>query len=91
MSGNYSLELKVDGEMNSTKQVTIAPGTSQTMNLILTEDTAGKHRVEVAGLSGEFEVTEAKAIEPSGTNWWLIISVTAIILLIIVVSIALMR
>jgi hypothetical protein len=91
VSGSYSLELKVDGKTNSTKQVTIAPGTSQTVNLILTEDTAGKHQIEVAGLSGEFEVIEAKTIEPSGTNWWLIISVTAIILLIIVVSIALMR
>ncbi|MFC2050667.1 hypothetical protein ACFLTN_05775 [Chloroflexota bacterium] len=91
ISGSHSLKLKVDGETNSTKQVTIAPGTSQTVNLILTEDTAGKHRIEVAGLSGEFEVIEAKVIEPSGTNWWLIIGVTAIILLIIAVSIALMR
>jgi hypothetical protein len=91
VSGSYSLKLKVDGKMNSTKDVTVAPGTSQTVNLILTEDTAGKHQVEVAGLSGEFEVIEAEVIEPSGTNWWLIISVTAIILLIIVVPIALMR
>ena len=91
VSGSYSLKLKVDGTMNSTKQVTVAPGTSQPVNLTLTEDTAGKHQVEVAGLSGEFEIIEANAIEPSGTNWWLIIGVTAIILLIIVVSIALMR
>ena len=90
-SGDYNLELKVDGTMKSTTRVTVAPGASQTVNFTLTDDTAGKHQVEVAGLSGEFEVIKTKAIEPSRTNWWLIGGITGIILLIIAMSIALKR
>lgn len=85
-SGDYNLELKVDGTAMSTKQVTVAPGTSQTVNLTVTEDTAGKHQVEVAGLGGEFEIV--KTAKTSQINWWLIGSITGAILLIIIGLIA---
>jgi hypothetical protein len=88
-SGDCNLELKVDGTIKSTTQVTVAPGASQIVNLTLTGDTAGKHQIEVAGLSGEFEVI--KSAKTSQVNWWLIGSITGIILVIIAVSIALKR
>jgi hypothetical protein len=88
-SGDYSLQLKVDGVVTSTKQVTAAAGTSQTVNFTTTGDTAGKHQVELAGLSGEFEIVSTS--KTANINWWFIGGVTAIILLIIVVLIALRR
>jgi predicted GH43/DUF377 family glycosyl hydrolase len=88
-SGDYSLQLKVDGVVTSTKQVTAAAGTSQTVNFTTTGYAAGKHQVEVAGLSGEFEIL--KVSQPTNTNWWFIVGVTAIILLAIALLIALRR
>ena len=77
-SGDYKLELKIDGNVKSTTQITIAPGTSQIVNFILTGDTAGKHQVEVAGLVGEFEVIQSAA--PSVFNWWLTGGITLMVL-----------
>ena len=79
-SGSYSLQLKVDGIVKSSKQVTIAAGTSQTVNFTVSGDAVGKHQVEVAGLKDEFVV----AGQPSVINWWLIGGITGAILLIII-------
>jgi hypothetical protein len=85
-SGDYSLVLKIDGTVRSSKQVIVAAGTSQTVNFTTTGYSAGKHQVEVSGLSGEFEIL--KVSQPANTNWWFVGSITAIILLVIVVLIA---
>jgi hypothetical protein len=90
-SGDYSLELKVDGTVKSTQRVTVAAGASQTVNFVITGDTAGKHQAEIAGLAGDFDVTKANTVEPSKNNWWPIGGIAGIILLIIVVLIALRR
>jgi len=79
-SGDYNLELKVDGNVKSTTQVTIAAGASQTVNFTLTGDTAGKHQIEIAGLVGEFEVIQSAT--PSIINWWLIGGITLLVLAI---------
>ncbi|MFC2050666.1 CARDB domain-containing protein [Chloroflexota bacterium] len=84
-SGDCNLELKVDGKVNSTTQLTIAPGTTQMVIFTVTEDTAGKYRVEVAGLNGEFEVTEPA--KTSQINWWFIGGITGAILVLAVWSI----
>jgi CARDB len=79
-SGDYSAELKVDGVVKSSTQVTVAPGDSEPVTFTITGDTAGKHQVEVAGLTGEFEV-----LIPAGQttiNWWLIGSIIGIIMVI---------
>jgi len=78
-SGNYNLELKVNGITKSAREVTIAAGTSQTVNFTITGDAVGKHQVEVAGLAGEFEIT--KAAKQSQINWWLIGGIIAAIIL----------
>ncbi|MGD0352146.1 MAG: fibronectin type III domain-containing protein [Dehalococcoidia bacterium] len=79
-NGDYSLELKIDGAVKSTTQVTVAAGKSQVVNFTTTGDTAGKHQVEVAGLVGEFEVIKASV--PSVVNWWLIGGITVLVLAI---------
>jgi hypothetical protein len=88
-SGDYNLELKVDGAVDSTTQVTVTPGISKTVNFTLSGYASGKHQVEVAGLNGEFEVVES-ANTPQ-INWWLIGGIMGITCLIIVVPIVLMR
>lgn len=79
-SADYNLEMKVDGKVKSTTQLTIAPGASQVVNFTLTGDTVGKHQVEIAGLVGEFEVIKPAAL--SLINWWLIGIITAMVLAI---------
>jgi hypothetical protein len=83
-SGDYSLELKVDGTVKSTTRVTVAAGASRIASFTITGDTAGKHQVEVAGLAGEFEVI--KTVEPSKINWWLIGIITGAILVLVIWS-----
>jgi hypothetical protein len=85
-SGDYGLQLKIDGTIQSSKQVTVAAGSNKVVNFTATGYAAGKHKVEVAGLNGEFETT--KVSQPTNTKWWFIGGVAAIILLIIVVLVA---
>jgi Ig-like domain CHU_C associated/PKD-like domain len=66
--GDYSLQLKVDGILKSSKQVTVPAGTSQTINFTIKEGAIGKYHIDVAGQTGEFVVSR-----PSFKfNWWLI-------------------
>jgi len=79
-TGEHNIELKVDGISKATRQITLAPETSQGVNFTITEETVGKHQVEVVGLVGEFEITEP----PSGIIWWLIGGTLAIAVLLAV-------
>jgi hypothetical protein len=83
-NGDYNLELKVDDVVKSTTRVTVAAGKSQTVNFTINGDSVGKHRIEIAGLVGEFEV---KAVTPSKINWWLIGSIIGIIIVLAIWSI----
>jgi len=74
--GDYTVELKVDGTVKESKQVTLAAGTSQTVSFTITGDAIGKHSVEISGLNGEFVVKG-----PSGIRWWLIAAIIAAIIL----------
>jgi hypothetical protein len=85
-SGEYNLDLKVDGTIKSSKHVIVAAGTSQTVNFTTSGYTAGKHQVEVGGLTGEFDMITIP--QPTNINWLFIGGITAIILLIVVVLIA---
>jgi hypothetical protein len=83
-SSDYILELKIDGTVKSSKQVTIAAGNSQLVNFTATGDNAGRHMVEIAGQFGEFEVTAAAG---QTVNWWLIGSILGIIAVLAIWSI----
>jgi len=73
----------------SSKQVTLAAGESQTINFTTTGDAVGKHRVEIAGLVMEFEVT--KSAKQSQINWWLIGGIIAAIILALAIWIFMRR
>lgn len=77
-SSDYSLELKVDGVVKSSTQMTMEANDSQRINFTTTSNIAGKHQVEIAGLIGEFEVINATPLY----NWWLIASIIGIIIVL---------
>jgi hypothetical protein len=79
-AGNYSVELKVDGIVKSTKQITLAAGASQIVSFTITGDTVGRYQVDIAGLKGEFVVAGK-----SKFNWWLIEGIIAAIILALVI------
>jgi hypothetical protein len=84
-NGDYGLELTVDGKVKSTTRVTVAAGSSQIVKFTIKGDTVGKHQVELAGLTGEFEVI--KAAVPVKINWWLIGSIIGIVMVLAIWSI----
>jgi hypothetical protein len=61
--GSSTIELKINGEIEETKVVSIAAGTSKLVNFSVTRDTPGTYQVNLGGLSGEFVV--ASPVLPS--------------------------
>ena len=88
-SGDYTLQLKVDGVEQPSKQVTLAAGTSQTVNFTTTGYTPGKHQVKISTLTGEFEVTNSS--QPIIPYWWFIGGAVVLISVIIAVFVYLRR
>jgi hypothetical protein len=84
-NGDYSLELKVDSAVKSSREVTVAGGKSQTVNFTVTGDAIGKHQIEIADLVSEFDVM--KAAQPFQINWWLIGSIIGIVIVLTIWSI----
>jgi len=71
--GTYTVELKIDGVIVETRQVTLAAEESQTLTFTTSEDSAGMYLVNVDDLSASFTVTKPVIEEePAGTNWGLI-------------------
>ena len=79
-TGDYNLELTVDGTARATKQVTVSPGASRPVTFAVTGDGIGRHRVEMAGLAGEFEIKEQ---QNPGVNMWLVGSILGVVLVIL--------
>ncbi len=75
--GSYPAKLKINGEQEASKNITVAAGSSQTVTFTTTRQAIGDYTVEVNGLSGTFAVAEAAlpggtAPSPSEANWPLI-------------------
>ena len=73
--GTHIVELKINGEIVDTREVTIEAGQEQWVSFTLSGMDYGQHKVEVAGMSGEFTVSRS-------ITWLLIIGVIAAIGLI---------
>ena len=56
LEGTYSVELKVDGQVVETQEVTLGGGESGDVTFTTTSAIAGRHSVSVAGRSGSFTV-----------------------------------
>jgi PKD repeat protein len=52
--GTYSLVLKLNGEVESTEEISLNPGESQRVTFSIIKNTAGFYNVELDGLTGRF-------------------------------------
>jgi hypothetical protein len=64
-SGSHTVALKLDGEVEEEKTVTLSPEEAETVSFEVTTSKLGTHSVEIDGLTGSYAVTE-KEEEPSG-------------------------
>jgi hypothetical protein len=63
LSGSYEVTLKIDGEVEATKTVTVAADGSRSVSFTVSRDEAATYSVDVNGLKGSFTVT-AEAAPP---------------------------
>ena len=53
----YTAELKVNGVIVATKDITLAPGAKELVSFTLFESLPGDYEVEIAGLRGKFTIS----------------------------------
>jgi hypothetical protein len=56
--GTYNLILLVNGQEESSENISLSPGASQTVTFNIARDIAGEYEIEVAGLKGELMVVD---------------------------------
>ncbi len=80
LGGSYQATFTVNGTAESTEELNLTAGDSETVDFTTTKSAAGTYLVSVGGLSFSFEVKEEAAPPPpphQGINWWLILGVAA--------------
>jgi len=63
--GSYIADLKINGQTQDTKNITLRPGQSREVIFTVTENKPGHYVVQIGNLSGEFQTLV-------WVNWWLI-------------------
>lgn len=58
VEGSYSAALLIDGSQVETRELTVAPGATETVSFAFTEEASGIHAIGVGGLSGLLMATE---------------------------------
>ncbi len=71
IAGSYQLQLKIDGIVRIIKEITIAAKSREKVSFEIGNLSVGRHRVEMAGLSGNF-ITVSTAVIPltPGIDWF---------------------
>lgn len=62
ITGEFTVNLKINGSIEETKELTLAGGKSSTVTFEVAEDVAGTYVAEIDGLTGIFVVEEERAI-----------------------------
>lgn len=68
LEGTYTVELKIDGEIQETKGVTLAGGATETVSFTVTKNTSGTYTIGVNGLQRALDV-----LTPETGNIWVFI------------------
>lgn len=95
--GNHSITLEIDGNIEETREVTLAGGTSETVTFTTVPDEIGTYVINVGSLSGPLTVSEteptigAEAETPAKSAWWLNGGILAAIGVSIAVPLAVRR
>ncbi len=87
LEGSYTLTLKINGEIEQSKETTLAAGESRQVSFTVIKDDPGTYAIAVDGLTGEFIVlapappSPAPASSPPwvSTYWWVILLAAVII------------
>jgi len=88
LEGSYTLTLKINGEIEQSKETTLAAGESRQVSFTVIKDAPGTYAIAVDGLTGEFIVLApapspplAPASSPPwvSTYWWVILLAAVII------------
>ncbi len=87
LEGSYTLTLKINGEIEQSKETTLAAGESRQVSFTVIKDDPGTYAVTVEGLTGEFIVLApaSSASSPPWVSiyWWVILLAAAIIALMV--------
>ena len=70
--GSYELYLKIDGIVKMIKRVTLSAMDSQTISFEISDIAVGEHKINVAGLTGQFSVVSRMPVPVLSTVNWLI-------------------
>jgi len=76
---SYTVNLTVNGQVEQTKTVTLAPEAMETVTFTVTKETPGSYTISIGDLTEEFTV-----VAPSWLNryWWMIVvGIAAVVLL----------
>lgn len=93
--GCYNAILKINGEEEAKKDVTVTAGKSETVTFTVAKDTLGSYTININGRLGQFRVallpplpesTGALPFQPS-TNWWLFGGIIAACVVVVGLSV----
>jgi hypothetical protein len=71
--GSFELHLIIDGIVRAIEEVTLAAGSSETLTFELSNLAVGSHQVEVAGLTGRFNIVRMTVTpEEPEFNWFIL-------------------
>ena len=85
-TGSRTIELWIEGEVEKSQEVTLAPGGSRTIDFTVTRDEPGIYRVAVDGFADEFVV-----VAPGPSYWLIIVWVIGGLLLAAAITYLLLR
>jgi hypothetical protein len=74
--GSYVADLKINGNIRGTKEITLSPGQTQDVSFTFSDNALGDYEVQVEDLSGEFQSVV-------WVNWWLFGGLIAVLALLI--------
>jgi len=88
LEGSYTLALKINGEIEQSKETTLAAGESRQVSFTVIKDDPGTYAVAVDGLTGEFIVLAPASSPPWVSIYWWVILLAAVIIAVMVYFLA---
>jgi hypothetical protein len=101
-AGKYTLTLKINSVVETTKEITLAAGASEKVVFSTNKESPGTYKVDINGATGSFEVKASSTSAPATphaeekpdtqpVNWAIIVVIIVLVVAIIFVSILLVR
>ncbi|MDO8578833.1 MAG: hypothetical protein Q7R50_06620 [Dehalococcoidales bacterium] len=81
-AGTYEMHLIIDGVVRAVKDVSMEPNSISTLTFEVADLAPGKHQVSVAGVTGEFRITDAVVSVPGTPIDWSLVDITVAGLLV---------